>query len=30
VVQGTFANPPRELPADVDAVRRAVAQFIGG
>jgi threonine synthase len=29
VVQGTFANPPRELPADVDAVRRAVAQFIG-
>jgi threonine synthase len=30
VVRGTFANPPRELPADVDAVRRAVAQFIGG
>ncbi len=25
-VVGTFANPPIELPADVDAVRRALAQ----
>jgi threonine synthase len=27
---GTYANPPVELPADADAVRRVIAQRMGG
>jgi threonine synthase len=27
---GTYANPPIELPADADAVRRVIAQRMGG